>query len=559
MSFYKDNMNKLLDCMGTGDYEAAAAVVNDMKHKAIAEDYNLNQLQPEWGIVCASLAMDKGDFTQAREAIESGLEADINNYELYYMLGLCYEQTGDVEDAYYAYRMAAFLGRGSQDEQIILQQFENLCSYANANAYELGKACERLVVSRLKQAEYEKTHAFLAEQLYDTNKVAANIVLAEPNMLLYMMLEIVLCEKNRLSESQFATDNTIVRYDCCIDTFNEVYKKVKLAVRRVWFGAGYEEQKWLNDLLSKHRISGDMLAVIAKYSITEACWEDAFARINAIVQYKHPQVGLIIMQYKNWLATRKIENKQKCFEPLDYDNKVPVYRLDCKLDKESDVNIVESDIAIVFCTNDELYESEVIAYLKRLLIPDGKRASIVSVWNAKGMAAAYNTVIDRVKSKYKIYIHHDTFIVKRDMLTDVISEFQKNEQIGIIGIAGTKKLNAQAKWWQSQAEDLRMCLYQDAVLNILRSMSVNRMGKLEDAEALDGIFMATSKDVIWREDIFDGWHFYDISQCFEYKRHGYRICVMNYDDTVIMHETTMKKDSANLYDKYREMFIKEYL
>ena len=560
MNSYKDDMKWILEAMASGDYEGARARVLSIKEDAVAKHCDLEELEPEWGIAVASLAMDEGDFAEAEKVLAISMKADINNYEIYYMIGLCKEQTGQVEAAYYAYRMAGYLGRGTADEQLIMQQFSMLCSYADANPYELGKACEEIVTCRVRLGEYERTHAFLAEQLYDNNRTAAGIVLSEQNMLLLMMLEIVLCEKKRMSEEAFITDNTILRYAGDVDAFNQVYRQVKLMMRRVWFGAGLEQQKELNDLLDREKVSADMLAVIAKYSIREEYWEDAFARIAAIIQYKHPQLGMAMLQYKNWLGGLEIDKKSKCFQPNDYDNKAEVYRLDCQ--SESVIRTTadrESTIAAVFCTNDKLYEAECIKYLKRLAIPDGMRLIIVPVWNGKGMAASYNTAMRCVDAKYKMYIHHDTFIIKKNLLDMVVNKFKEDDRVGLIGIAGTRKLNSVAKWWQSAPEDLRMSLYQDAVLNILSSASVYKQGDMEDAEALDGIFIATSKDVPWREDVFDGWHFYDISQGYEHRKAGNRTCVMNCDDMVIMHETTMKKDPKNLYDVYRELFVKEYL
>ncbi len=37
--------------------------------------------------------------------------------------------------------------------------------------------------------------------------------------------------------------------------------------------------------------------------------------------------------------------------------------------------------------------------------------------------------------------------------------------------------------------------------------------------------MATQYDILWREDIFDKWDFYDASQCMEFIKRGYRIVV----------------------------------
>ena len=46
-----------------------------------------------------------------------------------------------------------------------------------------------------------------------------------------------------------------------------------------------------------------------------------------------------------------------------------------------------------------------------------------------------------------------------------------------------------------------------------------------EVEALDGLLLATSRDVRWREDLFDGWDFYDVSQCLEMRRMGWRVVV----------------------------------
>ena len=41
-----------------------------------------------------------------------------------------------------------------------------------------------------------------------------------------------------------------------------------------------------------------------------------------------------------------------------------------------------------------------------------------------------------------------------------------------------------------------------------------------EAEAVDGLIMATQVDCPWREDLFTGWHFYEISKCKELIAHG---------------------------------------
>ena len=52
----------------------------------------------------------------------------------------------------------------------------------------------------------------------------------------------------------------------------------------------------------------------------------------------------------------------------------------------------------------------------------------------------------------------------------------------------------------------------------------------QQVEAVDGLLIATQYDICWREDLFDGWDYYDVSQCGEFKKKGYRIVVAGQPD-----------------------------
>ena len=44
-----------------------------------------------------------------------------------------------------------------------------------------------------------------------------------------------------------------------------------------------------------------------------------------------------------------------------------------------------------------------------------------------------------------------------------------------------------------------------------------------EVEAVDGLMIATQVDVPWQEQLFDGWHFYDISMCKDLQRQGCKV------------------------------------
>jgi hypothetical protein len=70
--------------------------------------------------------------------------------------------------------------------------------------------------------------------------------------------------------------------------------------------------------------------------------------------------------------------------------------------------------------------------------------------------------------------------------------------------------------------------------------------------------MATQYDLPWREDLFDGWHYYDLSQAQEFRRAGYQVGVFPQGKPWCLHRHG-PVISFNGWDHYRRIFVKHYL
>ena len=68
--------------------------------------------------------------------------------------------------------------------------------------------------------------------------------------------------------------------------------------------------------------------------------------------------------------------------------------------------------------------------------------------------------------------------------------------------------------------------------------------------------MATQYDLPWREDLFQGWDFYDASQSVEFWKAGYKVVVPHMETPWCLHEN----DVLNLsqYERWRDIFLDEY-
>lgn len=213
-------------------------------------------------------------------------------------------------------------------------------------------------------------------------------------------------------------------------------------------------------------------------------------------------------------------------------------------------------IAFVLCVNnDELYD-EALLYLSDLIVPDGYGVEIVDIRNSTSMCNGYNSALKATNAKYKVYIHQDVFICNKNFIEEVLRIFD-NQNIGCIGLAGASKLPESGIWWRCDTRCGKVIHeneYEEC--NKLDFGQIN--GAYKKVEALDGFMLVTQYDVSWREDLFTGWHFYDISMCMEMKKRGYDVVVANQgDDYWAIHAAGTKMlDPA--YEEYRKIFLNEY-
>lgn len=209
-------------------------------------------------------------------------------------------------------------------------------------------------------------------------------------------------------------------------------------------------------------------------------------------------------------------------------------------------------IAFIICTNDEQELQECLFYLNQLQVPAGFEIELFAVEKASSMTSGYNQAMNASDAKYKIYLHQDVFILNRGFLSDVIAIFKENPDIGLLGCIGGRKLpedaNAITAWDTGRL--LHNCVPNETI------GYQDKDGKPVEVEAVDGCLIATQYDIPWREDLFDGWDFYDISQCFEFKRQGKIVAIPYQSANWIYHDNGHAKMTN--YDHYRKIFAEEY-
>lgn len=204
------------------------------------------------------------------------------------------------------------------------------------------------------------------------------------------------------------------------------------------------------------------------------------------------------------------------------------------------------------CINNEQYRDECLYYISHLQVPDGYEIEILTITDAQSMTAGYNQAMTSSDAKYKIYLHQDVFLVDTDLLSKLLKLFE-NPKHGMVGMVGTPHLAEHGVMWFS---DRIGKIYTSNIYLMGESVLGEIEGEFQEAEAVDGLFMATQYDLPWREDLFRGWDFYDISQSMEFRRQGYQVIVPNMEHPWCLHDDGF----MNLLNYYgeRQKFIQEY-
>lgn len=211
----------------------------------------------------------------------------------------------------------------------------------------------------------------------------------------------------------------------------------------------------------------------------------------------------------------------------------------------------EKKVCFILCTNNELQKKECIMYLNLLEIPKGFEVEILTISDAESIVAGYNEGMNLSDAKYKIYLHQDTFIVEEKFIEKIVRVFRKDSRIGMIGIVGAERLSKDGIIKHEKCCGNMYGLQKKMDDDFEQIKKGNKQ-----VEVIEGFLMATQYDIPWREDIVEGWDFYDVSQCMEFQRAGYKIVVPAQKEPWVIHsyETSyLRKGNEN-----KERILREY-
>ena len=139
----------------------------------------------------------------------------------------------------------------------------------------------------------------------------------------------------------------------------------------------------------------------------------------------------------------------------------------------------------------------------------------------------YNTGLKDSKNDIVVFMHDDLILETKNMTPKIVKLFEKHQDYGVIGIAGTDNLISGC-WWED-----RPSMYGKVghVYKEKRHRSIYNKGVFNDVlkpvVVVDGLFFMIHKKRIKKEfnEQFEGFHFYDICFCVENFLEGVKIGV----------------------------------
>lgn len=213
-------------------------------------------------------------------------------------------------------------------------------------------------------------------------------------------------------------------------------------------------------------------------------------------------------------------------------------------------------ICFIMCANDAFLAKECLLYISQLEVPEGFSVEQKVIYGAQSMASGYNKAMKQSDAKYKVYLHQDVLLIHRAFLLDMTALFCAKPQIGMFGVVGNKSLAKDGCPWSDGMHRRIGEIYSDLIFKKEYSVFSKISGSYEHAVVLDGLLMATQYDLPWREDLFQGWDFYDCSQSLEFWKAGYQVVVPSMKTPWCLHDNDILH--MEHYEKWRKVFERTY-
>jgi len=133
----------------------------------------------------------------------------------------------------------------------------------------------------------------------------------------------------------------------------------------------------------------------------------------------------------------------------------------------------------------------------------------------KSLTQVYNEILQESKNDIVVLIHDDLIFETKNWGEKILKHFKKNDDYGILGLAGTKYLSESGMWWEVSSSMYGIVNHSDGQKKWVSTYSKDGGNRIDDVVVVDGLFIAIDKRKIKHkfDESFTGFHFYDLGFC----------------------------------------------
>lgn len=165
--------------------------------------------------------------------------------------------------------------------------------------------------------------------------------------------------------------------------------------------------------------------------------------------------------------------------------------------------------------------------------------------NEYSLTKIYNKGLNESTNELVVFIHDD-IIIKTKNWGKILLKHYNTTDYGILGVAGTKKLTETGVWWANRESMYGNVSHTDGKKVWNSEFSYNFGNRIKDVVVVDGVFFSCDKTKIKKtfDESYPGFHYYDISFCFDNFKEEVKIGV-HFDISIIHKSVGEVNDSWN--------------
>jgi GT2 family glycosyltransferase len=190
-------------------------------------------------------------------------------------------------------------------------------------------------------------------------------------------------------------------------------------------------------------------------------------------------------------------------------------------------------ISVIICSTEPIISQKLIDNINQTIGLNYELLVIPNQNNNYSIFEAYNIGLNQSKFDICCFMHQDIIFHTKEWGQKVIKHFENN-QIGLIGIAGTRLLGRIPAFWSDFTDN--------NIINIIQSDNTgkistqNMFSNLDfchhsiEVVAIDGVWFCLNKEKckgVQFDNRYTGFHFYDLDICMQVQTSGKKIHVVN--------------------------------